>query len=56
MIPIRENLKKSIFDTIRYVKINFKINYINAQYINMTKSIMTVMLRGTISCGSGMVP
>jgi hypothetical protein len=37
--PIRENFKKSISDTgaIRYLKINFKIKYINAQYINMTK-------------------
>ena len=37
--PIRGNFKKFISDTgaIRYLKINFKIKYINAQYVNMTK-------------------
>jgi hypothetical protein len=38
-MPIRENFKKCISDTgaIRYLKINFKIKYINAQYINMVE-------------------
>jgi hypothetical protein len=36
---IRVNFKKSISDTgaIRYLKINLKIEYKNARYINMTK-------------------